>query len=84
MSVTFMVFVMRVFTWYVAPACVIELATEIQTETWQVRLPVWLSIYVQGVEQHLGVRGAASTLDLIQEMGTFCIIGGENLEKTQT
>lgn len=65
------------------PAGVVELAAEVLAESWQVWLPVWHLIHVRGVEQHLGIGGAASTLDLLQETSTFCIVGGENLETTR-
>jgi len=74
---------MGVITWYVPPAGVIELTAEVLAEPWQVWLPVWHPIHVQGVEQHLGIGGAVSTLDLLQETSTFCIVGGENLETTR-
>lgn len=65
------------------PAGVVELAAEVLAEPRQVWLPVWHLIHVQGVEQHLGIGGAASTLDLLQETSTFCVVGGENLETTR-
>lgn len=73
---------MGFITWYVPPAGVIELPAEVLAEPRQVRLSVWHPIHVQGVEQHLGIGGAACTLDLLQEMSTFCVVGGENLETT--
>lgn len=82
-QVTFMVIIICVITWYVPPAGVVELAAEVLAETWQVWLPVWHLIHVRGVEQHLGIGGAASTLDLLQETSTFCVVGGENLETTR-
>lgn len=72
-----------VITWYVAPAGVVELAAEVLAEPWQIWLPVWHRIHVRGVEQHLGIGGAASTFDLLQEMSAFCVVGGENLETTR-
>lgn len=82
-QVTIMAIIICVITWYVPPAGVVELAAEVLAEPWQVWLPVWHLIHVQGVEQHLGIGGAASTLDLLQETSTFCIVGGENLETTR-
>lgn len=82
-QVTFMVNIMCIITWYVPPAGVVELAAEVLAESWQIWLPVWHLIHVQRVEQHLGVGGAASTFDLLQEMSTFCVVGGENLETTR-
>lgn len=75
-------FIMGLITWYVPPAGVIELPAEVLAEPRQVRLSVWHPIHVQGVEQHLGVGGAASTLDLLQEMSTFGVVGAENLGTT--
>lgn len=72
-----------VITWYVPSAGVVELATEVLAELWQVWLPVRHLLHVQGVEQHLGIGGAARTLDLLQETSTFCVIGRENLETTR-
>lgn len=77
-----MVIIICVITWYVPPAGVVELAAEVLAEPRQIWLPVWHLIHVQGVEQHLGIRGAASTFDLLQEMSAFGIVGGENLETT--
>lgn len=71
-----------VITWYVPPAGVVELAAEVLAEPRQIRLPVWHLIHVQGVEQHLGIGGAASTFDLLQETSAFCVVGRENLETT--
>lgn len=82
-KVIIMAIIICVITWYVPPAGVVELAAEVLAEPWQVWLPVWHLIHVQGVEQHLGIGGAASTLDLLQETSTFCIVGGENLETTR-
>lgn len=81
--IAFMFIIICVITWYVPPAGVVELAAEVLAEPWQVWLPVWHLIHVQGVEQHLGIGGAASTLDLLQETSTFGVIGGENLETTR-
>lgn len=81
-QVTFMVIIVCVITWYVPPAGVVELAAEVLAKSRQVWLPVWHLIHVQGVEQHLGIGGAASTLDLLQETSTFSVVGGENLETT--
>lgn len=66
-----------------APAGVVEFAAEVLAKSRQVRLPVWQLIHVRRVEQHLGVGGAASTLDLLQETSTFCVVGGENLGTTR-
>lgn len=82
-QVTFMVIIICVITWYVPPAGVVELAAEVLAEPWQVWLPVWHLIHVQGVEQHLGIGGTASTLDLLQETSTLGVVGGENLETTR-
>lgn len=65
------------------PAGVVELSAEVLAEARQVWLPVWHLIHVQGVEQHLGIGGAASTLDLLQEKSTLGVVGGENLETTR-
>lgn len=65
------------------PAGVVEFAAEVLAKSRQVRLPVWQLIHVRRVEQHLGVGGAASTLDLLQETSTFCVVGGENLGTTR-
>lgn len=65
------------------PAGVVELSAEVLAEPRQVWLPVWHLIHVRGVEQHLGVGGAASTLDLLQQTSTFGVVGGENLETTR-
>lgn len=78
-----MVIIIWVITWYVPPAGVVELAAKVLAETWQVWLPVWHLIRVQGVEQHLGIGGATSTLDLFQETSTFGVVGRENLETTR-
>lgn len=77
-----MIIISGVITWYVPPAGVVELAAEVLAEPRQVWLPVWHLIHVQGVEQHLGIGGAASTLDLLQETSTLGVVGGENLETT--
>lgn len=77
-----MVITICVITWYVPPAGVVELAAEVLTKPRQVWLPVWHLIHVRWVEQHLGIGGAVSTLDLLQETSTFCVVGGENLETT--
>ncbi len=82
-QVTLTVIIICVITWYVPPAGVVELAAEVLAEPRQVWLPVWHLIHVQGVEQHLGIGGAASTLDLLQETSTFGVVGGENLETTR-
>lgn len=79
----FIVVTTGIITWYVPPAGVVELAAEVLAESRQVRLPVWQLIHVRRVEQHLGVGGAASTLDLLQETSTFCVVGGENLGTTR-
>lgn len=65
------------------PAGVVEFAAEVLAKSRQVRLSVWQLIHVRRVEQHLGVGGAASTLDLLQETSTFCVVGGENLGTTR-
>lgn len=65
------------------PAGVVELAAEVLAEPRQVWLPVWHRVHVRGVEQHLGVGGAVGALDLLQEMSTFGVVGGENLETTR-
>lgn len=80
--VTLAVNIMCIITWYVPPAGVVELAAEVLAESWQIWLSVWHFLRVQRVEQHLGVGGAPSTFDLLQEMSTFCVVGGENLETT--
>lgn len=77
-----MVITVYVITWYLPPTGVVELAAKVLAEPRQVWLPVWHLIHVQGVEQHLGIGGAVSTLDLLQETSTFCVVGGENLETT--
>lgn len=82
-QVTFTVITICVITWYVPPAGVVELAAEVLTKPRQVWLPVWHLIHVRRVEQHLGIGGAVSTLDLLQETSTFCVVGGENLETTR-
>ena len=82
-KVTFTIIIICVITWYVPPAGVVELAAEVLAEPRQVWLPVWHLIHVRGVEQHLGIGGAASALDLLQETSTFCVVGGENLETTR-
>lgn len=64
-QVTFMVITICVITWYVPPAGVVELTAEVLAESRQVWLPVWHLIHVRRVKQHLGVGGAASTLDLL-------------------
>lgn len=82
-QVTFIVIIIRIITWYVSPAGVVELAAEILAQPRQVWLPVCHLIHVQGVEQHLGIGGTASTLDLLQDTSTFGVVGGENLETTR-
>lgn len=77
-----MIITICLITWYVPPAGVVELAAEVLAEPRQVWLPVWHCLPVRGVEQHLGIGGAASTLDLLQESSTFCVVGRENLETT--
>lgn len=81
--VAFIVITMGVVTWYVPPAGVVEFAAEVLAKSRQVRLPVWHLVHVRRVEQHLGVGGAARTLDLLQETSTFCVVGGENLGTTR-
>lgn len=72
-----------VITWYVPPAGVVELATEVLAEQRQVRLPVRRPVAVRGLEQHLGVGGAAGALDLLQQTSALSVVGGENLETTR-
>lgn len=81
--VTLIVIIICIITWYVPPAGVVELTAEVQAEPRQVWLPVWHLIHIQGVEQHLGIGGAACTLDLLQEMSAVGVVGGENLETTR-
>lgn len=84
--VTWTFFILAAFTviatWNVPPAGVVELPAEILAESRQVRLPVWHLIQVWRVEQHLGIGGAARTLDLLQQTSTFGVVGGENLRTT--
>lgn len=80
--VAFTVIASCVSTWKVPPAGVVELPAEILAESRQVRLPVWHLIQVRRVEQHLGIGGAARTLDLLQQTSTFGVVGGENLRTT--
>lgn len=82
-QVTFMIITICLITWYVTPAGVVELTTEVLAESWQVWLSVWHLVRVRRVEQHLGVGGAVGTFDLLQETSTFCVVGGENLETTR-
>lgn len=65
-----------------SPTGVVELLAVVEAQTWKVWFTVSCRLLLGWVEQHLGIRWAAGTLDLLQQSGTLRVIGGKDLRRS--